>query len=317
MSRGNGRQRIFRDERDYGRVLEGLEATVDKFGFEIFSFVCMPNHLHLFFRTSRPNLSKGMQYLLSGYANWFNTRHQRPGHLFQGRFKGELIEDGRYFWNVSRYIHLNPVRGKRPLVARPEEWLWSSYPGYRWKSKRVEWLAYDAVYRVWQGEHGGTFPAAAYRRFVDAGVDHPPENPLATAIEGWLLGSQEFVARMKHLVKSPKYGDEVPAARRLAGISLSEVLKQTADHFGVDMTSFARKHNRQQSRDIAAWLARRLTVATLRELTGPFGLGHPDSVRSLLNRAEAAISGSAKLCKEVEQLRREIQHGTIKHEKRV
>ena len=73
MSRGNGRQKIFRDERDYGRFLEGLEATVDKFGFEIFSFVCMPNHTHLFFRTPEPNLSKGMQYLLSGYANRFNT----------------------------------------------------------------------------------------------------------------------------------------------------------------------------------------------------------------------------------------------------
>ena len=67
--RGNVRQKIFRDERDYGRFLEGIEATVDKFSFEIFSFVCMPNHVHRFFRTSKPNLSRGMQYLLSGYAN--------------------------------------------------------------------------------------------------------------------------------------------------------------------------------------------------------------------------------------------------------
>ncbi len=96
MARGNARQKIFRDERDYGRFLEGLEATFDKFRFEIFSFVCMPNHIHLFFRTPEPNLSRGMQYLLSAYANWFNTRHHRSGHLFQGRFKGELIEDEQY-----------------------------------------------------------------------------------------------------------------------------------------------------------------------------------------------------------------------------
>ena len=95
MARGNRRQKIFRDQRDYERFLQGLETTVDKFGFEIFSFICMPNHIHLFFRTPRPNLSKGMQYLLSGYANWFNTRHRRPGHLFQGRFKAELVEDER------------------------------------------------------------------------------------------------------------------------------------------------------------------------------------------------------------------------------
>ncbi len=83
IARGNRRQKIFRDQRDYGRLIEGLETTVDKFGFEVFSFVCMPNHIHLFFRTPRPNRSQGMPYRLSGYANWFNTRHRCTGHLFQ------------------------------------------------------------------------------------------------------------------------------------------------------------------------------------------------------------------------------------------
>ena len=87
-----------------------------------------------------------------------------------------------------------------------------------------------------------------------------------------------------------------------------EVLEQTADHYGVDVASFATKHSKQRSRDVAAWLARRLTVATLRELAEPFGLGHPDSVRGLLGRAEATMKQLAKLRKEVEQLRREIQY---------
>ena len=64
---------------------------------------------------------------------------------------------------------------------------------------------------------------------------------------------------------------------------------------------FAQKYSKRRSRDIAAWLARRLTVATLRELVEPFGLGHPDSVRSLLGRAEAAMQRSVKLRKDVEQ----------------
>lgn len=145
MARGNSRQRIFFDEVDYGRFLHGIEATIDRFRFEVFSFVCMPNHIHLFFRTPQPNLSRGMQYLLSGYANWFNTRHRRSGHVYQGRFKGELIEDEQYFWTVSRYVHLNPVRGKRPLVPRPEQWQWSSYPGYHRKQKQVAWIAYESV----------------------------------------------------------------------------------------------------------------------------------------------------------------------------
>jgi chromosomal replication initiation ATPase DnaA len=76
-------------------------------------------------------------------------------------------------------------------------------------------------------------------------------------------------------MKSPKYRDEVPAARRLEGVALAVVLEQTADHFGVDVASFARKHSKQPSRDIAAWLARRLTATTLRDLVEPFGLGTP------------------------------------------
>jgi REP element-mobilizing transposase RayT len=102
MSRGNARQAIFRDDVDRQKLLDGLEDTVIRYGWELFSFVFMPNHIHLFFRTPQPNLSRGMQRLLSSYANRYARRHRRGGHLFQGRFKGELIEDEGYFWSVSR-----------------------------------------------------------------------------------------------------------------------------------------------------------------------------------------------------------------------
>ena len=122
------------------------------------SFVLMPNHVHLFFRTLEANLSCGMQRLLSGYANWFAKRHRRPGHLLQGRFKGELVEDDSYFWTASRYIHLNPVRGERPLVARPEDWPWSSYPGFCHEKDRKSWVAYGRIHDAWRGQYGGSDP---------------------------------------------------------------------------------------------------------------------------------------------------------------
>ena len=309
MARGNARQRVFREDRDYERFLDGIEATVDKFGFEVFGFVCMPNHVHLFFRTPRPNLSRGMQYLLSGYANWFNTRHRRSGHLFQGRFKGELIEDESYFWSVSRYIHLNPLRTKRPLVQRLEQWRWSSYPGYRRKHNRVDWIAYSAVYRAWQGGRGAADAAKAadaYRRFVQSGIRQPPTSPFADAVDGWLLGSQAFVDRIKQLVNEPKHEDEVPQARRLRNLPLETVLEAVAHHFEVESTAFAEQRNALLARDIAAWLARRLTTQTLRQLTVPFGLTHPDSVSNLTRRAERAMTKNPKLRDEVDALRKRI-----------
>jgi REP element-mobilizing transposase RayT len=102
MTRGNRRQIMFGDEADYRRFFEGLEQTVGRFGWELLSFALMPNHVHLFLRTTQPNLSRSMQYLVSGYANWHAKRHRRQGHLTQGRFKAVLIEDESYFWTVSR-----------------------------------------------------------------------------------------------------------------------------------------------------------------------------------------------------------------------
>ena len=124
MSRGNARQTVFRDDSDYQRLIKGLETVVGRLGWDLLCFVLMPNHFHLLVRTPRPNLSRGMQHLTSGYANWCSRRHRRPGHTFQGRFKSELIEDESYFWTVSRYIQLNPVRGKRPLADHPRDWPW-------------------------------------------------------------------------------------------------------------------------------------------------------------------------------------------------
>ena len=86
MSRGNARQAIFRDDTDRLKLLEYLEDAVVRCGWELFSFVLMPNHFQLFFRTPRPNLSRGMQRMVSSYANTLARRHRRPGHLFQGRF---------------------------------------------------------------------------------------------------------------------------------------------------------------------------------------------------------------------------------------
>lgn len=301
MARGNGKQRLFHADDDYQRMLHGLEKTVQRTGWEVLSFVWMPNHVHLFVRTPLPNLSKGMQYLLSGYANWYSHRHQRPGHLFQGRFKGELIEDDAYFWNVSRYLHLNPTRSKRPLVRHPRDWPWSSYRGFARKSDRLDWLPYDIVFQAWQGEMGGKLSENAYRRFVESGVDHPPTNPFEHAREGWLLGSDQFVDRVKRKMKNPQQPDQVPQARRLV-LTSQDVISAVADYYGVCADEYAAPRSQALGRDLAALLAHRRTVATLRDLSHHFGLSHPDSVSNLIRRAEHALAKSKSLQSDLKKI---------------
>jgi putative transposase len=306
MSRGNARQVVFRDERDYQRMVDGLEQTVDRFGWELLSFVLMPNHFHLFLRTPHPNLSRGMQFLVSGYANWHAKRHQRPGHLFQGRFKSELIEDESYFWSVSRYVHLNPMHGKVPLASHPRDWPWSSYRGYAQRRHRVKWVAYDAMYSAWRGEVGGSDPEAAYRRFVEAGLAAPKENPLRHAVHGWLVGSEEFVDWIRSQIQQPRHQDEVPESRHLAGLDSRTVIAAVAEYYGIDSNQFKVRRSRELSRDVAAWLCRRLVSGTLRELVPAFGVDHPDSVRNLVRRVDRAMSTSRSVRKDVEALRDQL-----------
>jgi len=302
MARENGRQRIFHADADYQRMTDGLAKTIARTGWQVFAFVWMPNHTHLFVRTPKPNLSVGMRYLLSGYANWYAKRHQRTGHLFQGRFKAELVEDESYFWTLSRYVHLNPVRGKKRLVDHPSSWAWSSYPGYCRKSARVDWIEYESVLAAWQGEMGGKDSGLAYRRFVESGLETPPSNPLDNALEGWLLGSETFLKKVKKLMTKPQHIDQTPKARRLTSLDANEVITAVAAYFKASPESYQSKRSTAPGRDLAAYLAHRRTTATLRELAAAFGLSHPDSVSNLIRRAQNAISGSKSKKKDLERI---------------
>ena len=96
MARGNARQKIVRDDTDRRRLIDRLEHTVVRHDWELLSVGVMGNHLHLAVKTPRPNLSVGMQSFLSGYAIWAGRRWRRTGHLFQGRYRAEMIEDESY-----------------------------------------------------------------------------------------------------------------------------------------------------------------------------------------------------------------------------
>mgnify|MGYP001812934422 FL=1 len=273
MARGNGRQDIVRGDGDRERLTDGLEATVVRYGWELLSYVLMANHLHAFFRTPEPNLSRGMQYWLSGYANWWCKRRHYPGHVFQGRFRGELVEDDTYFWAVSRYLHLNPVRAG--LVDHPAAWPWSSYAGYAHRRRRVAGIDYDGVLRAWQGEFGGRDPAAAYRRFVEQGIEQPPASPIDGALQGWILGSQAFRDRLRNLLGDREAEPEVPRDRKLRRVDVALVWEATAAHYGLGTEALRQRGRHTEMRSVAAWLAKRHTQATLRELTEPLGLGRP------------------------------------------
>ncbi len=119
MARGNGRQDIVRDDADRDRLQQELGRAVGRCGWRVYAFVILSNHLHVVLKTPQPNLARGMQAFLSAYANASARRHRFCGHVFQGRYRAELVEDETYLWTVTRYVHLNPVRPAWWSIPRP------------------------------------------------------------------------------------------------------------------------------------------------------------------------------------------------------
>lgn len=125
MSRGNRRLVLYKDSDDYLTFLESICKTRKKYPFKIHSLCLMSNHFHMIVETADVELWKIMQRMLHPYSINFNRKYKFTGHLFENRYVSCLIEDERYFLEVSRYIHLNPVKAQ--MVRSPLDYEYSSY----------------------------------------------------------------------------------------------------------------------------------------------------------------------------------------------
>ena len=125
MSRGNRRTALFKEQDDYLVFLTYLKRAQELYGFKIHSLCLMTNHFHLALETNDIQLSKIMQKILHPYSMEFNHKYNFTGHVFESRYTACLVENERYFLEVSRYIHLNPVKAQ--MVRNPIDYKYSSY----------------------------------------------------------------------------------------------------------------------------------------------------------------------------------------------
>jgi putative transposase len=126
--RGNRQMSIFMDDKDRFKYMELLEETRIYYPFTLHAYCLMTNHLHLLLETINHHPKDIMKMLNSRYGIYFNHRYDLIGHVFQGRYKSEMIDSAEYFLNASRYIHLNPIEAS--IVQDPAHYRWSSYSAY-------------------------------------------------------------------------------------------------------------------------------------------------------------------------------------------
>lgn len=191
IQRGNEQRDIFREDADYSWFLKTVEEAKKALRFKIYLYVLMGNHYHITLEASQDHISKIMHYINSVYAIRFNTKYHRQGHLFQGRFKGLLVDKDNYLLELSRYIHLNPV--KAGFVKRPEDYKWSSYRAYAYRESNslVDVELISEQFRSTLNEED-----KEYRDFVSEGLSNFKED------QDWLkvnlkrqrfLGNKDFV----------------------------------------------------------------------------------------------------------------------------
>ncbi len=182
---------------------------------------------------------------------------------------------------------LNPVRAG--LVADPRAWEWSSYPGYADRRRRRDGVAYDDLLAAWEGATGGPDSAAAYRRFMTAGLADPPPSPWSQAGRGWILGSGAFAQRLRREVNSHPPNELRRESRELRAIDLPRLIKIVTASYQMDAEELSRKGSRHPARAALAYLARRTTGATNATLVPLLGLSRPESVPNLTRRFAHAL----------------------------
>ncbi len=142
-ARGNNRAELFVDGVDRRKYLALLARVVRVQRWHVLGYCLMPNHIHLLVETPDANLAAGMHGLHSPYAQLFNKRHGRVGHVFQGRYGAALIEDESYFVTIVRYIAVNPATAG--LVDVPADWPWSSHRAIAGLDVSPPWLAVERL----------------------------------------------------------------------------------------------------------------------------------------------------------------------------
>ena len=220
INRGNYRAHLFQTERTKGAFETCLFEACAKSRWVLHAFVIMGNHFHLAVETPEGNLVSGMQWLQATFANRFNKLRGERGHLFQGRYKSLLVEEGDALGQVCHYIHLNPVRAGLVPVERLHEFRYSSYWYLAEKKRRPAALrpvtALEQAGGLVDGPHGWE----AYARYLAWQAEEGPagrNEAYVSLSEGWVVGTDDFKATLvrDHDLAATSRAWEVLGAREI------------------------------------------------------------------------------------------------------
>ena len=225
MVRGLDKTNIFRDDEDKARFLERLGLNIEEGACSVYAWVLMDNPVHVLFTSGKDGISTVMRKLLTWYAQYFNRKHVRTGHLFENRYKSILCDEDTYLIALIRYIHLNPVRANIvTTLEHLDSYPWSGHRTLIGKENR-SWMDVDYVLSTF----GATRRKAVneYRRFMQDGLSQGrlPEltgGGLVRSTGGW---SQVLSARRSG--QKEEFDDRILGSGDFVNVILKEIEEKT------------------------------------------------------------------------------------------
>jgi len=271
LSRGNDRQDIVVTDEDRKLFLSTVGEMGERFEIDIIAYVLMDNHYHLLFRTNRANLCRSMQWFGATYTKRFNLRHNRSGHLFQGRYKNMLIQNDAYLSQLSYYIHRNPLRAG--MVRRLADYKWSSYRAYAYGKSHQTWLNAKVILSQFanvKDQH------QAYRESMQKYAKEE-QRAWEDLRNGMFVGTEKFVNKIKKRYLPDTPHAELPHQKRVTkSVNFEKVLSKAAGILKCDMELYRKSARISKSskldRDLLIYIAWQLGVATNQQIGEKFGL---------------------------------------------
>jgi putative transposase len=327
FGRGWDRRHIFSDDHDRHHFLELLEGLTESFRFRIHAFVLMDNHWHGIFQTPDANLSQGMQWFNTSYSAWFNARHGRVGSLWQGRYRDVLIEDSAWAYELSIYVHLNPLRLARlgldkrgrmmegtgyreptreqstERLQRLRNYHWSSYRAYAGYCAPQPWLSTQAL---WTRAHAQpSQQRGSYRTELKARLTHGVDPDRAERLRDVIgIGGAAFARRVRESVDPES---EITHRRELRKrVSEKRVRDAVVAVRGESWQTFCESRG-DWGRLIYLWAMHRYTGCTLREAGQHAGSMKPSTVSMAIKRWHELVTNDPDMSERQEELIRQLE----------
>ena len=311
INRGNRRNQVFFSNSDYELFLKKMAEYLELYEIELFAYCLMPNHYHLFLRTSQANLGSFMQAFNTSFTILMNKKHDENGHLFQGRYKAQLVESELYKNVLSRYIHLNPVKVKSSknillpnLQKQLRNYKWSSFKYYLGIAENPKWLNRAFILSSW-GKNAKE-KISYYRKYVEEGLLSDNSNELSPNDISSIIGSDSFEDKIirRYLKKSLTDIDsaEQRALAKINSFTVEEIIEAVHKYFKLncDEAITIRRGADKDARKLAMFMAVKhcKKIKSLAEIASHFYIGFFGLSSSTKKYKEKIISNK-KLKKQV------------------